>query len=207
MKTRNLVLLLAILLSLTVNAQIKIGIRAGINSSTVKLTDNTFDGYTLEYGKGQYGYHFGVISRLKLAKFFLQPELLYTIAKTDLAYINTSDPNNPVTSTGRQNFNKIDIPVIVGYKVAIFKLEVGPVLTFMINSKSDLLDQKKIEQNFKGATVGYQAGIGVELSSLLLDVKYEGNLSMLGESMNVDGTTVNFDQRMSQFIFSIGYLF
>jgi hypothetical protein len=208
MKTKNLVLLATILfLSLTLNAQVKFGIRAGISSSNIKLKDYKAEGYELEYNKGKYGYHFGVMSRIKIAKLFIQPEVLFSTAKTDILYIDLKDPQKPVRTPGRQNFNKIDIPVMVGFKVAIFKLQVGPVATFILNTKSDLLDEKKVEQNLQGATVGYQAGIGVELSSLLLDAKYEGNLSKLGSSMEKDGTKVNFDQRMSQFIFSIGYLF
>jgi hypothetical protein len=208
MKTKNLVLIASILfISFTLNAQIKFGLRAGLSSSNIKLKDYTASGYKLEYNKGQYGYHFGVISRIKILKLFVQPEVLFSTSKTDILYIDLKDPQKPVRTYGRQNFNKIDIPVMVGFKVAIFKLEVGPVATFMLNTKSDLLDEKKVEQNMKGATVGYQAGIGVELSSLLLDFKYEGNLSKLGSSMEKDGTTINFDQRMSQFLFSIGYLF
>ena len=206
MKTKNLVLLATILfLSVTLNAQFKIGIRAGISSSDIKLKNYKTDQYELEYSKGNYGYHFGIISQLKIAKLYLQPELLFSTAKSDIAYKDLLDPKN--NKIGRQNFNKIDIPVIVGFKVAIFKLQAGPVATFILNTKSDLLKEKKIEQNLKGATIGYQAGIGVELSSLLLDVKYEGNLSKLGSSMERNGTKVNFDQRMSQFLFSIGYLF
>jgi hypothetical protein len=208
MKTKNLLIIATFLfLSLTINAQVKVGLRAGISSSNIKLKDYSSTDYELEYNKGNYGYHFGVMSRIKIAKLYVQPEVLFSIAKTDLAYKDIRDPKNIKTEFGRQSFNKIDIPVIVGYKVAIFKLQVGPVATFMLSTKSKLLDEKKIDQDLKGATFGYQAGIGVELSSLLIDIKYEGNLSKLGNGMVVDGKDITFDQRMSQFLFSIGYLF
>jgi hypothetical protein len=206
MKTKSLVLLVTfIFLAAISNAQLKIGLRAGISSSNVKLKNYTSTQYELEYKKGNYGYHFGVIAQLKIKKFYLQPELLFTTAKSDIAYKDLVNPSN--SQIGRQNFNKIDIPVILGYKIAIFKLQAGPVATFMLYSKSDLLKEKNITQDYKGATFGYQAGVGVELSSLLIDFKYEGNLSKLGSGMNVNGTNVNFDQRMSQLIFSLGFLF
>jgi hypothetical protein len=186
-------------------AQIKFGIRGGINSARVKLKDFYSQDYKLEYAKGDPGYHFGVMSQIKLLGIFVQPEILFTTAKNDVQItdlVNGSDPD-----PGKQKFYKLDVPVIVGYKLGPLKLQAGPVGTFMLGSKSPLLDKYNMEQNFKGATFGFQAGVGLELSSLLVDVKYEGNLSRLGDGVNIGGEQFNFDQRMSQWIFSIGYLF
>jgi hypothetical protein len=204
MKTKFLLIVLFfVAFNLTTDAQIKWGIRAGISSSNMKLDKISNNGYTLEYNKGNYGWHAGLIGKIKVLKLFVQPELLYSTSNVDISY-SSSGSNKEY---GSQKFQKIDLPVMVGFKVAIFKLQVGPVGTLMLNSKSKLLDKNNVDQNVQGATIGFQAGIGVELTSLLLDFKYEGNLSKLGSGMNVDGTNVNFDQRMHQFIFSVGYLF
>jgi hypothetical protein len=197
-----LIALLYIALSININAQLKWGIRAGVSSSDIKLENVDNTNYKLEYNKGNYGWHAGLMGQLKILKLFVQPELLFSTANVDVSY---TDPDS--TSYGSQKFNKIDLPVMVGIKLAIFKFEVGPVGTYIINSKSKLLDEKKVNQDISGATFGYQAGIGVELTNLLIDFKYEGNLSKLGSGMTISGQQVNFDQRMSQLIFSIGYLF
>jgi hypothetical protein len=206
MKTR-LVIFTAILLCMVQfsEAQIKFGIRGGINSARVKLKDYTNIDYDLAYAKGDPGYHFGVMSQIKLLGIFVQPEVLFTVAKNDIQV--TDHLNSTPPEAGKQKFYKLDVPVIVGYKLGPLKLQAGPVGTFMLGSKSPLLDKYNMEQDFKGATFGFQAGVGLELSSLLVDVKYEGNLSRLGDGVNIGGERFNFDQRMSQWIFSIGYLF
>ena len=70
-----------------------------------------------------------------------------------------------------------------------------------------MLDNYDIEQEFSAATLGYQAGVGLELANLLVDVKYEGNLSKLGDGVTIAGRDYSFDQRMSQWILSVGFLF
>jgi len=204
MKSR-LLILIALCLSFSLSGQaIKFGIRGGINSSQVKVSDFSGSSYELDYAKGsKIGYHFGVITQIKLLGIFLQPELLFTTAKND---IKISDINNN-EFFGHQNFYKIDVPVLAGIKLGPLKLQAGPVATMALGSTSDLLDQYNIHQTFSGATFGYQAGVGLELASLLIDVKYEGNLSKLGDAIEIGNTRYNFDQRMSQWILSIGYLF
>jgi hypothetical protein len=198
------VLLILLLVAATqlASAQIKFGIRGGINSSRITLTDFNTPLYDIQYRKGDLGYHFGVMSQIKLLGVFIQPELLFTTAKNDVKYTSST-----VDEFGKQKFYKLDLPVIAGYKLGPLKLQAGPVGTFLIKSKSDLLDKYNIEETYKGATFGFQAGVGLELSSLLIDVKYEGNLSRLGDGVEIAGQQFNFDQRMHQWIFSIGFLF
>lgn len=193
---------------LQANAQFKFGIRAGVNTSNVSLTEFSNSDYALDYKSSpEIGFHFGVVSQLKLASFVIQPELLFTTTKTDLKLTDLTNAASPIDTVGSQKFNKIDIPIIVGYKLGPLKLQVGPVATFMINSKSDLLSGYGIEESYKGMSLGYQAGLGLELTSLLLDVKYEGSLSALGDGITVGGETFAFDQRISQWIISLGFLF
>jgi hypothetical protein len=208
MKTRNLVLVsIIIAFTISVQAEIQFGLRAGISSTTVNIKNFNNPNYKLEYNKGDFGYHFGGIAQYKLSLLFIQPELLYTISKTDVAFTDVNGANN-TKQLGRQVFNSIDLPVMVGLKLRVFKFQVGPVVTWMINSKSAMLESNNVSPTLNSFIFGYQAGLGVQLSSLLLDAKYEANLSSLGTGMEIGGTThVKFDQMMSGFKISIGYLF
>ena len=51
---------------------------------------------------------------------------------------------------------------------------------------------------------GFQAGIGLDISKLSLDARYEGSLSRLGESFSVGGADFPLDARPSQWIISLG---
>jgi hypothetical protein len=206
MKTKLLILsILVLTFSINLQAQFSWGLRGGVTSSNMNLSDNGTSSTQLTYDKGTFGWHVGLIGQVKVAKIFVQPELLFSTAKFDLKYTNINDPSQ--NKLGEQKIRKLDLPVMLGFKVAIFKLQAGPVGTLILNSKSDLLDEKKIDQNLQSVTFGYQAGVGLELSSLLLDFKYEGNLSKLGNEVKFNTTKVKTDQRMRQFVFSIGYLF
>lgn len=209
MKNRLIFLFLFIFCMLNVNAQLSFGIRGGVNSSNVKLNDFGGRDYQLKYNRGALGFHIGGIAQIKLLNFFIQPELLYTQTKNDvsLATWNSVNAEWGVPELGEQRFSKIDIPIIAGMKFGPLKLQAGPVATMMLKSKSDLLDNYDIEQEFSAATLGYQAGVGLELANLLVDVKYEGNLSKLGDGVTIAGRDYSFDQRMSQWILSVGFLF
>lgn len=191
-------------LSYNIKGQLTWGLRGGVTSSNIDMSVKS-NNYIIDYNKGNYGWHAGLIGQFKAAKFFVQPELLFSTAKFDLAYKNTT--NSTDNELGEQKIRKIDLPILVGFKLSIFKLQAGPVATWILASQSDLLDEKKIDQSFYTSTIGYQAGIGVELSSLLIDFKYESNVSKLSDEITIKDISVKTDQRMSQFIFSIGYLF
>ena len=188
------------------NAQFKFGIRGGINSAYVKPRDFNNPDYLLEYKSGDLGFHFGAMAQLKLGRFFVEPEILFSTASTDIQLTDLNDPQT-TRKVGEQKFNKLDVPIIAGMKMGPMRLQLGPVATVQLNSKSDLLKENGIEQAYKGMTIGYQAGVGLQLSGLLLDLKYEGNLSKFGDGVNIGSQTFNFDQRMSQVILSIGFLF
>lgn len=193
-------------------AQIRIGLRGGINSSTFKaneVVDNT-NGLKITYPKdAKLGFHFGLISQIKLFNVFIQPEMLLTTNKNTIA---VEDLTAPAGSPDKvklldQTFNKLDIPILAGMKFGPAKIELGPVATFLLKEKSDLLEGTTYKEIYKNATIGYQAGLGLEAGKLTVDFKYEGNLSKFGDGIKIDGVEHSFDSRMSQFIISVGLFF
>jgi hypothetical protein len=190
-------------------SQVRFGLRGGINSS--RLNSDT------EVNTGDYkikcpnysiiGYHVGLIGQIELFSFFIQPELLYSAIHNDLDVYDLNSANPDEAIAVKQKINRIDIPVMLGYKLKIFKLEVGPVASFMISSTSDLKTITEYDMQWNKATIGYQAGIGLDIGKIALDVKYEGSLSNLGTGINIGGTTTSFDTRMNQIILSVGLFF
>jgi len=207
MRFKHIALFIVALLIFTPGqAQLKFGIRGGIGSSNIILKEFDSPDYKLDYKSSQVGFHFGVVSQLKLGMFVLQPELLFSTVRTDLSYTDLTG-TDPIEQIGKQSFNKLDLPIIAGVKFGPLKLQAGPVASVVLSSKSDLLKENGIEQAYNGMTIGYQAGLGLELGSLLLDVKYEGSLSKFGDGITIGGESFNFDQRINQLILSLGFLF
>lgn len=190
-------------------SQIRFGIRGGINSS--KMNSST------EVNAGDYkitcpnysviGYHVGLVSQIEISGFFLQPELLYSSIHNDLELYDLNSANPTEAITVKQKLNRIDIPVMLGFKLKILKFEVGPVASFVISENSDLNTITEYDMQWHKATIGYQAGIGLDIGKIALDVKYEGNLSKLGTGIDIGNTTTSFDTRLNQIILSVGLFF
>jgi opacity protein-like surface antigen len=189
-------------------AQIKFGIRGGVNWNYVKADDILLENNTLRLtipSNANLGYHLGVISQIRFLKLFVQPELLFTSNKNDVILYDEVASRN--TGFAEQKIYRLDFPVMLGIKFNSVKFEAGPMGTVILGTKSDLLEISNYEQQFKTLTYGYQLGIGLDFSKISLDLKYEGDLSKFGDKLTLGNQTFNFDQRSNQLIFSVGLFF
>lgn len=186
------------------NAQVKFGLRAGLNSHYVSGDALTFNDITISNVKGStVGFHAGVMMQVSFLGVFIQPELLLASVGNEVKIVELDE-----TRFADQKFTKIDIPVLVGKRFGPARIGVGPVATIMLNSTSELNDFEDYSTKFKSATFGFQAGVGLDIAKkIALDFKYEGSLSKLGSGVTVGGQERPFDSRASQLIFSVGFLF
>jgi len=221
MKRLALLISTILVVSLAANAQfLRFGVKGGVSSSTVKIDKTTFstiddaETFVVEQGNSKMGLHFGLFGRVQVLGFYVQPELLFTQSKGEVVLTDITNSESPLKSIRDQKFNKIDIPVMVGWKIGPARLGLGPVASIMLSEQDGLKDEladatnESVESNFKNATFGYQVGAGLDIFKFAtLDVKYEGNLSKLGEGVNIAGKPYTFDQRNPQWIFSLGIFF
>jgi hypothetical protein len=208
-----------------VRGQFKYGIRGGINSSNVHISQSVFnleaddpqdvpDQYLIEYRTGSLGFHIGGLVQYYFGEFFIQPEILYSYSKNDVRITRRKwipDANglgswDEDEAPGLQKFNKVNVPVLAGYRIGPLRVMAGPMASVMIGTKFENLEGYTIEQKFTSSHFGYQVSIGLELTSLNIDVKYEGALTPFGEGLTVNGNDFIFDQKMGQWILSIGFV-
>jgi len=198
-------LLLVSLIVIPAFSQIKFGIKAGAATATVPKYNLTLGTTNIEALKdAAWGFHGGLFLRLTLFGVYIQPE----------AYLATNTYEYKVT-TGtiedikKQTFNRLDVPVLVGFKVGPLRLNAGPAATVQIGSPKALIDDPNFEEMYKGATFGYQAGVGIDLfKKLTLDARYEGSLSgKFGDAVTIGSQTFKLDQRQPAFVISVGLIF
>ena len=156
------------------------------------------------------GYQLGVFARVSLLGIYVQPEVLFSNAKSEISYSDLD--NNGETIVGEVKLNKIDIPVMFGKRfLKVFRINAGPVFTLLLNDNISLegaeASIKDIETNYKNATVGAQIGAGLDLSILTLDFRYEMGLQSISNGITIGETKFNPDQRLNQFLFSVGIKF
>ena len=204
------IILITTALSSGIQAQfLKFGVCAGLSSSSVHFSDvkNVVSGsqsYNIVAANATVGFHFGLFGRIKIANVFIQPELLFTSSGGQVKIQQAGQPD----VIKNQKFNKIDIPVLAGLKFGPARIEAGPVASFMLSQKADFLDATAYKADFKKATIGYQAGVGLDFfKTITIDLKYEGSLSKIGNGITVGTNSYPFDSRNSQFILSLGLFF
>ncbi len=212
---RFILFLALIFIGQLVNAQIKFGLRGGLNSSTFKINEiiqaDNSDSLKFTAGNAKVGFHLGLIGRIEIMSLYIQPELLFSSTGSQVKVKNLFDGS---TSFQDQKFKKIDIPIMLGWKLGedifAFRVQAGPIASVMLSSDSFLDNIKNItpSSDFKKATWGYQAGIGIDLlEKFAIDLKYEGGLSKLGGGVVIAGQTRTFDSRANQWVLSLGFFF
>lgn len=207
MKKLILVLVASLFIFTISDAQMfKYGIKGGIGFSSIKMDDviGINDGsnvYDLITGDGVMGYHVGVQTRIKIAMLVIQPEIYFNAGGGTVEQVVDNGPSEILNV----NFSRIDIPVLVGVKLGPARINAGPVGSFVLSETSDLTELEPDFELFTSAmTWGFQAGLGLDISKISIDARYEGSLSSLGETFSVGGTDFPLDARPSQWIISLG---
>ena len=110
----------------------------------------------------------GAFTRISLFLFYVQPEIILTNAGTRHSQDN---------KTIRYCCTKLDIPAMVGFSLfSVVRVQAGPTFSFLLKEKERGNDSK---ERYRSPTVGWQAGLGIDIWKIVIDLKYEGGLSRL----------------------------
>jgi hypothetical protein len=203
MMKKLFVVILIAFLAIPAFSQLKFGIKAGVATTTVPEYNLTTGTNTIVALKdASFGFHGGIFIRAKLGPVYLQPEVLFAT--------NTYEYKvNGSTTPSKQTFNRLDVPILLGLKLGPLRINAGPAASVQIGSPDALISGTDFSKLYKGATFGYQAGIGFDLfKKLTFDIRYEGSLSgKFGDSVTVGSQTVKLDSRQPALLFAIGFMF
>jgi len=174
------------------------GVKAGLSyNKNGDLISSVGDGGQdiVEGASGKAGYHFGFWGKLDFPKIYLRPELVYS--KTKSSYDIDGDSQD-------YDVSKLDMPVLLGYKlIGPLHIFAGPAFQYTLKNDLEGLTVEDVENDF---TVGLNAGVGVNLGRLGLDVRYERGFSeneaeIIGD--NITDVSGRVDSRPSQIIFAL----
>ena len=174
MKTKNIIAVVLTAMTIIISnnltqAQIKVGVRGGLNASNI-----SFDKLP-ERGE-KYGYHIGMFLDVPVvpAFFSLQPEVSFSTKGTQYEYLNDRK-----TLT----MNSVDLFLPVAFKLSTVDLSVGPFMSFLINDPvyTQFTDNSVVINGFKKVDAGLTAGLAFNISKFLLGVRYNQGLIDVSE--------------------------
>ena len=195
----------------------RFGIKAGANLSNI----NGSNDLTLSGGNNPFnfkdndnrslGFVGGVFFRFGKT-FYIQPELLLSQkgGRFNAYEDGVQDSNGKVDV----RFSNFDVPVLFGVRVAkFFRINVGPMASLRLSSNGKIGDSfDDITGGNSGAefknrlAYGYQAGVGVDLGRLSLDVRYEGNFTDIVKVEFDNATTASqFGKKSNLFQATLGF--
>ncbi len=147
------------------------GLKAGINSSSLKIADGTdYDSKT--------GLHIGGLAHIHLKKHFaIQPELVFSMQG------GKRNDNNKL------KLNYLNLPVLVQYMFDEgFRLQTGPQIGFMVSAEQTIGDVDiDISDTFSTVDFSWVFGAGYLFhSGFGLDVRYNLGINDISDDNNFE---------------------
>lgn len=206
-----IVLITLLVFQQSANAQIlSWGVRLGAASTNINATPLTvyqnnvnMDSLQMIVSDANYGIHGGLYARVKLGPLYVQPEILFNSESYEYTIDDFS--GNGSSEMLNDRFNTLDIPIMIGLKTGPIRLQGGPIGSVLISNDNQLETlSETYERQLSNLTWGYQAGVGVDIGSVNVDLKYEGGLNTLADSYEIYGNSYQFDSRVNRWVLTIG---
>jgi hypothetical protein len=200
--------------TISLHSQIKFGIRAGLNTTEVNpnsllITNrDDIDDFRLNLENARYGYHLGLFIQANSEFLFIQPEIWF---RSNSAEFMVEDIQAGVgNEIFTERYQYIDIPVQLGIRLGPVRMGCGPVGHLFINSVTEFEENTQVqdyEKRFEDITLGYVAGLGIDIWNFHLDLTYEGNFSKFGDHFSFYGRQYAFDSSPARLIGTVGISF
>ena len=209
---RKILFLPLLLLPFLASAQVKFGVGLGMSTTEIEpsdllITDNNgAQNLVMKLENANYGIHGGVMLRIPIKKFFLQPEVYFNANSVDFRVQDVSG-GGLEEKVLREKYQYLDIPFMVGYKLGPLRLQAGPTGHVFLGCQSELDEIEGYEKVFEDLTYGWQGGLGLDVWKLTLQLNYEGNFSRFGDHITLFGKSFAFDERPARFVATLGFFF
>lgn len=192
----------ALFVSQTSNAQFALGLKLGYNAS--KLSTN-IDSIKSSMSSG---FHVGAFARIG-KRVHLQPEFYYTLSGATFENLGVNTIND---WKQKVTVGTLDIPVLVGFniiqsKVVKWRIMVGPEASFIVNSKIENVSLTGPIEKSNLNTINWfiQAGTGIDILFLTLDIRYQAGLNNLINEVTKGSTLYPVNSKSNLFVVSLGF--
>lgn len=163
------------------------GLKGGVNFSNLYTDEVTDNNMLTSFNAGVY-FNMPIGDRISF-----QPEILYSVKGAELVYDNAF-----AKGTAKFKLNYIEVPVLIKANLTEnINVHFGPYLAYLIDAKvsnetaSGNFDFEKSYTNddFNKFDAGLAAGVGLDLGSFGLGVRYNYGLTKIGKERSFGGIT------------------
>ena len=164
-----------------------IGVKAGANGSFVRNFTSELDSDGMRIG-----FVGGVWGRVKIPfiGLYVQPELVISQTGGKFTGLFDTGLGAPVQADFTTKLTNFDAIVLVGQRFglgpAAIRLNLGPVFSNVISAKlkTEALGESvedDIKEDVKSSQIGLQLGVGVDISKINIDLRFQQNFTKLFE--------------------------
>lgn len=151
----------------------KVGLKGGLGFSSLRSEGRFLNSDT------KTGFQLGAWGRVGIAGFHVQPEAYYASKKVGIQTEGGQE--------GDATFKSFDVPILLGTRIGLgpigARIQAGPVFSFGQNE--DISFTKPSDWgDYKKSSTGIIGGIGADISSFTVDLRYEHGLTNLNEIGN-----------------------
>lgn len=167
------------------------------------ITQNDLERYLINVKDADLGIHFGIMTQFQINNLLLRPELVFN--SNSISYQVVDLQNSSANTIAKEKYQNLDIPIMLGYDLGGLRVMAGPVGHVFITNKSELTKIENFTQDFSSLSLGYQAGLGIDIGNFWIDFRYEGNLTKLGKGIRFSEKEFYFSQTPSRLILSLTF--
>jgi len=195
----TIVLLSGVCGTASAKGPIRFGVRGGLQTQSIRASKDEVLG--LFGADKDFGYQLGVMVRFDMPIMFVQPELMYSSHRFTM---NMEDG-----VSGKVSLKNVELPVMVGAKVAFLRVMAGPVFNLMNDTRNKMgRTTMAVNSDITRSLLAYQLGVGVELGKIIFDVRYGGQFKKAEQTVIVgENQARTYKLGMNQWQFNVGYFF
>jgi len=149
----------------------EVGLKGGLNFSKLKSDGKYFNSDT------KAGYQAGLYGRVGVLGFHIQPEV-YITGKNTTVKGQGEDGSSTTTDV---KFTTVDVPVLLGKRFGLgpigARIQTGPIFSFKVDDNQPKIIDQLNPNNYKKSGTSWAFGVGADISSLRVDVRYEMGLN------------------------------
>ncbi len=199
------------LASFSMFAQVEFGLRMGVSSQDLKANDlflesNNFNNVKVSLADASYGYQLGLYTQVKAFGLTITPEIHFNSNEYEYR-VENFDEGETISKVLKDRYQYLDIPVLLGVKLAFLRLYAGPEVHYFVNSYSELVDYQGFNEAFEKVNYGAIVGGGINVGRLRLDLRYESNFSNFEDHLFYENNPLNFNTDDTRMIVSVGWKF